>query len=72
MRWLAIPILAGVEHLSRDQRAVTDESNGLAVGAIAIGVGSPLVADAAPGGSLDELRVRARTFRRVVQTPGPS
>lgn len=34
----------------------------LAAGATAVGVGSPLVGDAASGGSLDELRVRARSF----------
>ncbi|MDH6218120.1 bifunctional 4-hydroxy-2-oxoglutarate aldolase/2-dehydro-3-deoxy-phosphogluconate aldolase [Streptomyces pseudovenezuelae] len=37
----------------------------LAAGAIAVGVGSPLVGDAADGGSLDELRARARVFRGV-------
>ncbi|MEU6353885.1 bifunctional 4-hydroxy-2-oxoglutarate aldolase/2-dehydro-3-deoxy-phosphogluconate aldolase [Streptomyces sp. NPDC047072] len=39
----------------------------LAAGAIAVGVGSPLVGDAADGGSLDALRDRARGFRAVVQ-----
>jgi 2-dehydro-3-deoxyphosphogluconate aldolase/(4S)-4-hydroxy-2-oxoglutarate aldolase len=40
----------------------------LEAGAIAVGVGSPLVADAASGGSLDDLRVRARAFRRAAVT----
>jgi 2-dehydro-3-deoxyphosphogluconate aldolase / (4S)-4-hydroxy-2-oxoglutarate aldolase len=35
----------------------------LAAGAVAVGVGSPLVGDAAAGGSLDALRQRARAFR---------
>ena len=35
----------------------------LAAGAVAVGVGSPLVGDAAAGGSLDELRQRARSFQ---------
>jgi 2-dehydro-3-deoxyphosphogluconate aldolase/(4S)-4-hydroxy-2-oxoglutarate aldolase len=35
----------------------------LAAGAIAVGVGSPLVGDAADGGSLDALRARARALR---------
>ncbi|MEV6010572.1 bifunctional 4-hydroxy-2-oxoglutarate aldolase/2-dehydro-3-deoxy-phosphogluconate aldolase [Streptomyces sp. NPDC051976] len=34
----------------------------LAAGATAVGVGSPLIGDAADGGSLDALRSRARTF----------
>ena len=37
----------------------------LAAGATAVGVGSPLVGDAADGGSLSELRRRARVFRGV-------
>jgi 2-dehydro-3-deoxyphosphogluconate aldolase/(4S)-4-hydroxy-2-oxoglutarate aldolase len=37
-----------------------------AVGAAAVGVGSPLVGDAASGGSLDALRERARAFRSTV------
>ncbi|EGX57704.1 aldolase [Streptomyces zinciresistens K42] len=38
----------------------------LAAGAAAVGVGSPLVGDAADGGSLTALRERARRFRTVV------
>ncbi len=34
-------------------------------GAVAIGLGSPLIKDAAAGGSLDELRERARSFHAV-------
>lgn len=34
-------------------------------GAIAVGVGSPLVGDAADGGDLDQLRARAAQFRTV-------
>lgn len=34
-------------------------------GAVAVGVGSPLVGDAADGGDLDELRARAAGFREV-------
>ncbi|EPD62294.1 bifunctional 4-hydroxy-2-oxoglutarate aldolase/2-dehydro-3-deoxy-phosphogluconate aldolase [Streptomyces sp. HGB0020] len=37
----------------------------LAAGAIAVGVGSPLVGDAADGGSIADLRGRARAFRAV-------
>lgn len=44
----------------------------LAAGAVAVGVGSPLVADAAAGGSLAALRVRAREFLDVVRAePAP-
>jgi 2-dehydro-3-deoxyphosphogluconate aldolase/(4S)-4-hydroxy-2-oxoglutarate aldolase len=39
----------------------------LAAGATAVGVGSPLIADAADGGSLNALRVRARAFRAAVE-----
>ncbi|MGW0226114.1 bifunctional 4-hydroxy-2-oxoglutarate aldolase/2-dehydro-3-deoxy-phosphogluconate aldolase [Streptomyces tendae] len=39
----------------------------LAAGAVAVGVGGPLVGDAADGGSLPALRVRARAFRDVVR-----
>lgn len=35
----------------------------LSAGAFAVGVGSPLLGDAAHGGDLDELRVRANAFR---------
>lgn len=38
----------------------------LAAGALAVGVGSPLVGDAADGGSTTALRARARRFRTVV------
>ena len=38
----------------------------LEAGATAVGVGSPLVGDAASGGSLDTLRERARAFRAAV------
>jgi 2-dehydro-3-deoxyphosphogluconate aldolase/(4S)-4-hydroxy-2-oxoglutarate aldolase len=37
----------------------------LAAGAMAVGIGSPLVGDAAHGGDLDALRVRAVTFLSV-------
>ncbi|MEU6344005.1 bifunctional 4-hydroxy-2-oxoglutarate aldolase/2-dehydro-3-deoxy-phosphogluconate aldolase [Streptomyces sp. NPDC046977] len=44
----------------------------LAAGALAVGVGSPLVADAAAGGSLAALRERAREFLDVVRAePAP-
>ncbi|MEV6181045.1 bifunctional 4-hydroxy-2-oxoglutarate aldolase/2-dehydro-3-deoxy-phosphogluconate aldolase [Streptomyces sp. NPDC052016] len=39
----------------------------LAAGATAVGVGSPLVADAADGGSLTALRERARAFRAAAE-----
>jgi 2-dehydro-3-deoxyphosphogluconate aldolase/(4S)-4-hydroxy-2-oxoglutarate aldolase len=42
----------------------------LAAGATAVGVGSPLVGDAADGGSIAGLRDRARAFRAAVQTEG--
>ncbi|MEV1328010.1 bifunctional 4-hydroxy-2-oxoglutarate aldolase/2-dehydro-3-deoxy-phosphogluconate aldolase [Micromonospora costi] len=38
----------------------------LAVGAIAVGVGGPLVGDAASGGDVDALRERARTYLEAV------
>ncbi|GIF48233.1 2-keto-3-deoxy-phosphogluconate aldolase [Asanoa ferruginea] len=38
----------------------------LAAGAVAVGVGSPLVGDAAAGGSLDDLRGRIRAFRAAL------
>lgn len=38
----------------------------LSVGAIAVGLGSPLTKDAAAGGDLDELRDRARRFHAAV------
>lgn len=40
----------------------------LAAGAIAVGVGSPLIADAASGGPLTGLRERAREFLQAVGT----
>jgi len=40
-------------------------------GAIAVGVGSPLVGDAADGGDLDQLRVRAAVFRKVAAGEAP-
>ncbi|WP_028801295.1 bifunctional 4-hydroxy-2-oxoglutarate aldolase/2-dehydro-3-deoxy-phosphogluconate aldolase [Streptomyces sp. 142MFCol3.1] len=43
----------------------------LAAGATAVGVGSPLVGDAADGGSLPALRDRARAFRAVVREVTP-
>ncbi|HEX5540285.1 MAG TPA: bifunctional 4-hydroxy-2-oxoglutarate aldolase/2-dehydro-3-deoxy-phosphogluconate aldolase [Micromonospora sp.] len=44
-------------------------SDYLDVGAIAVGVGSPLVGDAASGGSLDDLRARARAYLALAQRP---
>lgn len=38
----------------------------LQAGAIAVGVGSPLVGDAANGGSVEELRVRIRAFKDIL------
>lgn len=38
----------------------------LAAGAVAVGVGSPLVGDAAAGGDLDALRARVRAFRELL------
>ncbi|AEY85520.1 aldolase [Streptomyces hygroscopicus subsp. jinggangensis 5008] len=43
----------------------------LAAGATAVGVGSPLVGDAADGGSLDGLRERARAFLDAVGETAP-
>ncbi|MFJ4978260.1 bifunctional 4-hydroxy-2-oxoglutarate aldolase/2-dehydro-3-deoxy-phosphogluconate aldolase [Streptomyces coeruleorubidus] len=40
-------------------------------GALAVGVGSPLVGDAADGGDLDQLRARAAVFRRVAAGETP-
>ncbi|WP_434739638.1 bifunctional 4-hydroxy-2-oxoglutarate aldolase/2-dehydro-3-deoxy-phosphogluconate aldolase [Micromonospora sp. SH-82] len=42
----------------------------LAAGAIAVGVGGPLVGDAASGGDLDALRARARQYRAVTDGVG--
>lgn len=44
----------------------------LACGAVAVGVGSPLIGDAAQGGDLDALRRRAATFLSVVGSSRPS
>lgn len=41
----------------------------LAAGAVAVGVGSPLVGDAARGGDLTALRVRAAAFLAVTRSP---
>ena len=46
-----------------DAQAVRDY---LDRGALAVGVGSPLVGDAADGGDLEQLRVRAAEFRKTV------
>ncbi|MFC9679564.1 bifunctional 4-hydroxy-2-oxoglutarate aldolase/2-dehydro-3-deoxy-phosphogluconate aldolase [Streptomyces sp. NPDC056948] len=40
-------------------------------GALAVGVGSPLVGDAADGGDVGQLRARAAEFRKVVAGEGP-
>jgi 2-dehydro-3-deoxyphosphogluconate aldolase/(4S)-4-hydroxy-2-oxoglutarate aldolase len=40
----------------------------LEAGAVAVGVGSPLVGDAASGGSLDDLRSRVRSFLGVLRS----
>lgn len=42
----------------------------LEYGAVGIGVGSPLVGDAAHGGDLDALRIRIRAFRQIVEAAG--
>lgn len=50
-----------------------DEHSGeryLRDGAVAVGVGSPLIGDAADGGDLDALRGRIRAFRRVAEGSG--
>ena len=39
----------------------------LAAGAVAVGVGGPLVGDAASGGDLDALRARARTYAALAR-----
>lgn len=44
----------------------------LAAGATAVGVGGPLLGDAASGGSLADLRVRARRFLAAVGSPAAS
>ncbi len=41
----------------------------LRVGAIAVGVGGPLVGDAASGGDLDTLRARARSYVAAAERP---
>jgi 2-dehydro-3-deoxyphosphogluconate aldolase/(4S)-4-hydroxy-2-oxoglutarate aldolase len=42
----------------------------LAAGAVAVGVGSPLLGDAAAGGSVSDLRVRARRFLAIAAGDG--
>ena len=49
---------------------VTLAAEYLAVGAIAVGVGSPLVGDAVRGGDLDALRARAAAFLAVAHGSG--
>lgn len=44
----------------------------LAAGALAVGVGSPLLGDAASGGTLADLRVRANAFRAAAKVHEPS
>ncbi|MEV4664095.1 bifunctional 4-hydroxy-2-oxoglutarate aldolase/2-dehydro-3-deoxy-phosphogluconate aldolase [Micromonospora echinofusca] len=44
----------------------------LRAGAIAVGLGGPLVGDAASGGDLDALRARARTYLAAVREPAAS
>ncbi|MEU4383094.1 bifunctional 4-hydroxy-2-oxoglutarate aldolase/2-dehydro-3-deoxy-phosphogluconate aldolase [Micromonospora echinofusca] len=44
----------------------------LRAGAIAVGLGGPLVGDAASGGDLEALRARARTYLAAVQEPAAS
>ncbi|TDC86205.1 bifunctional 4-hydroxy-2-oxoglutarate aldolase/2-dehydro-3-deoxy-phosphogluconate aldolase [Micromonospora sp. KC606] len=46
-----------------------DVAGYLAAGAIAVGVGGPLVGDAASGGDLAALRARARTYLAAVRGP---
>ncbi|MEW2388489.1 bifunctional 4-hydroxy-2-oxoglutarate aldolase/2-dehydro-3-deoxy-phosphogluconate aldolase [Streptomyces venezuelae] len=43
----------------------------LELGAVAVGVGSPLIGDAADGGDLDELRARAAEFVQVTEKATP-
>lgn len=45
---------------------VVEAADYLAAGAVAVGVGSPLVGDAAAGGNVDELRGRIRAFRAAL------
>lgn len=47
---------------------VEDAAQYLAAGAIAVGVGSPLIGDACEGGNLDRLRERASALCEVVAT----
>ncbi|MGO4690867.1 bifunctional 4-hydroxy-2-oxoglutarate aldolase/2-dehydro-3-deoxy-phosphogluconate aldolase [Glaciibacter sp. 2TAF33] len=44
----------------------------LGYGAIAVGIGSPLLGDSVRGGDLDELRSRAAAFRAVAEESRPS
>jgi 2-dehydro-3-deoxyphosphogluconate aldolase/(4S)-4-hydroxy-2-oxoglutarate aldolase len=43
----------------------------LEYGALAVGVGNPLIGDAADGGDLDALRARIRTFRAIAEAGRP-
>ncbi len=58
-----VPVGGGIADLAPDY---------FAAGALAVGVGSPLVGDAAHGGDLDGLRVRARLFRAVCRGEEPA
>ncbi|WP_433384487.1 bifunctional 4-hydroxy-2-oxoglutarate aldolase/2-dehydro-3-deoxy-phosphogluconate aldolase [Micromonospora sp. KLBMP9576] len=49
-----------------------DVASYLRVGAIAVGLGGPLVGDAASGGDLDALRARARGYLAAVREPAGS
>lgn len=51
---------------------ITEASAYLTAGAIGAGVGGPLVGDAANGGSLDDLRERARAFAAWAESAGES
>jgi 2-dehydro-3-deoxyphosphogluconate aldolase/(4S)-4-hydroxy-2-oxoglutarate aldolase len=48
---------------------VASAADYLAAGAVAVGVGSPLVGDASRGGDLDALRARAAAFLAVTRAP---
>ncbi|SNT56223.1 2-keto-3-deoxy-phosphogluconate aldolase [Streptosporangium subroseum] len=45
---------------------MTEAADYLRAGAVAVGVGSPLVGDAVAGGSVEELRARIRGFRKAL------
>ncbi|MGH2946371.1 MAG: 2-dehydro-3-deoxyphosphogluconate aldolase, partial [Solirubrobacteraceae bacterium] len=49
---------------------LADVDRFLRAGAIAVGVGGPLLGDAAQGGSLSELACRARTFVNAAEAAG--